>query len=46
MAGAAVALRYYALGLLFYAAVKVVAPVFCALRIARIPILRRALARR
>jgi putative peptidoglycan lipid II flippase len=36
---AAVALRYYALGLLFYAAVKVVAPVFYALRLSRIPVL-------
>jgi putative peptidoglycan lipid II flippase len=36
---AAVALRYYSLGLLFYAAVKVIAPVFYALKQARIPVL-------
>lgn len=38
-AAAAVALRYYSLGLLCYAAVKVVAPVFYALRRQRIPVL-------
>jgi putative peptidoglycan lipid II flippase len=36
---AAIALRYYALGLVFYAAVKVIAPVFYALKLARIPVL-------
>ncbi len=36
---AAAALRYYSLGLLCYAAVKVVAPVFYALRRQRIPVL-------
>jgi putative peptidoglycan lipid II flippase len=36
---AAVALKYFALGLIFYAAVKVVAPVFYALRLQRVPVL-------
>ncbi len=35
----AVALRYYALGLIFYAAVKVVAPIYYALRLARVPVM-------
>ena len=43
-AAAAVALRYYAIGLLAYAAVKVVAPVFYALKLARIPALASVLA--
>lgn len=36
---AAVALRYYALGLLFYSAVKVVVPIFYALKLARVAVL-------
>jgi putative peptidoglycan lipid II flippase len=35
----AVALRYYALGLIFYAAVKVVVPVYYALKLARVAVL-------
>jgi putative peptidoglycan lipid II flippase len=35
----AVALRYYALGLLFYSAVKVVVPVFYALKLVRVAVL-------
>ena len=35
----AVALRYYALGLIFYAAVKVVVPVFYALKLARVAVM-------
>lgn len=35
----AVALRYYALGMLFYSAVKVVVPIFYALRQVRVPVL-------
>jgi putative peptidoglycan lipid II flippase len=42
--GAAVALRYYAVGLLGYAAVKVVAPVFYALKLARVPVVATVLA--
>jgi len=43
-AAAAVALRYYALGLLAYSAVKVVAPVFYALKLTRVPMLATVLA--
>jgi putative peptidoglycan lipid II flippase len=43
-AAAAVALRYYALGLLAYSAVKVVAPVFYALKLTRVPMLATLLA--
>jgi putative peptidoglycan lipid II flippase len=35
----AVALQYYALGLIFYAAVKVVVPIYYALRLARVAVL-------
>lgn len=41
---AAEALRYYALGLVAYAAIKVVAPVFYAVRRARIPVIATVLA--
>jgi putative peptidoglycan lipid II flippase len=41
---AASALRYYGVGLLAYAAVKVVAPVFYALRLARVPVISTVLA--
>jgi len=43
-AQAAAALRYYALGLLCYSGIKVVAPVFYALKRARIPMLASLLA--